>query len=55
MVDMEHIQEGIMAPLIENEEPSQLIQNIVSHPSKRQATKIGDITSEINNGSPHSL
>src|SRR4051812_48334453 len=50
MVDIKNIQDGIVKPLIENEQPSGQIQNIVSYPVQKTDSNIGKITESITSG-----
>lgn len=50
MADMRNIQEAIVEPLIENEQPSGQIQNIVSYPVQKTESIIGEITEYIMGG-----
>ncbi|MEC1524645.1 spore germination protein [Neobacillus niacini] len=50
MADLKAIMDGIEGPLIDSEHPSTKIQDIVSYPLEKTATKIGDITEFITAG-----
>ncbi|WHY87132.1 spore germination protein [Neobacillus novalis] len=50
MVDMDQVQKSIVEPLIENEQPTGKIQDIVSFPVAKMTTNIGDITENITRG-----
>ena len=48
--NLQHIEDGIIKELIENEDPSGKIQNIASLPMQRTISKIGEIVQSINGG-----
>lgn len=50
MVDTNQVQNSIVKPLIENEQPSRKIQDIVSFPVGKTITNIGEITENITRG-----
>ncbi|WP_235714632.1 spore germination protein [Neobacillus dielmonensis] len=50
MVDIKNIQEGIVEKLIQSQQPSSKIQDIVSYPIEKTASNIGDIIGFINGG-----
>ncbi|WP_066073752.1 spore germination protein [Neobacillus soli] len=50
MVDTDQVQRSIVKPLIENEQPSRKIQDIVSFPVGKTIINIGEITENITRG-----
>ncbi|WP_342431701.1 spore germination protein [Neobacillus sp. FSL H8-0543] len=50
MVDITNIQESIVEPLLEAEQPSEKIPDIVSYPIETTVTNIGEITEFITSG-----
>lgn len=50
MVNGNQIQNSILKPLIENDQPTGKIENIVSYPIELSRTKIGEITEDITSG-----
>jgi hypothetical protein len=50
MIDVAMVQESIIEPLLEDEQPTGKIQDIVSYPIEKTASKIGEITDFITGG-----
>ncbi|WP_428909541.1 spore germination protein [Niallia sp. Krafla_26] len=50
MADSQNIQDGIVAKLIEKEDPSGKIENIASYPVFKTSSTIGDIVENLNSG-----
>ncbi|WP_338470596.1 spore germination protein [Niallia sp. XMNu-256] len=50
MADTQNIQDGIVGKLLEKEDPSGKIENIVSYPIFKTSSNIGEIITDINSG-----